>query len=79
MDHDAIGSDDKMFHFCMHTSFIRRGMYRLPKMVLDKAIKDKSCEHFEKEFAIEVVAHRASARMCGVHGYIIARAVADPL
>ena len=31
-DYDMMGGDDKMFHFCMHTAFIRRESYRLPKV-----------------------------------------------
>jgi phosphatidylinositol-3,4,5-trisphosphate 3-phosphatase/dual-specificity protein phosphatase PTEN len=54
-DEDAV-QDEAMFHCSLHTSFIDRNTKRLvlTKTELDKAIKDKKCEHFNQDFRIEL-------------------------
>jgi phosphatidylinositol-3,4,5-trisphosphate 3-phosphatase/dual-specificity protein phosphatase PTEN len=53
-DHDDVGGDDKMCHFWLHTSFIPLDTKRivLTKSQVDKALKDKKCSKFDKDFAI---------------------------
>jgi len=53
-DHDAVSSDDKMFNCWINTSFIRKSTITFTKSELDKAVKDKKCTHFPKDFYIEI-------------------------
>jgi len=55
-DQDTVKGDDAMFHLWINTSFIAQsGSYtlKLTKSECDKAVKDKKCEKFNKEFAVE--------------------------
>ncbi len=49
-----VGSDAKMFHFWIHTSFIESNYICLEKAVLDKACKDTKNKHFGEAFKIEL-------------------------
>jgi hypothetical protein len=53
-DKDKLGKDDKMFGFWLNTSFIKSSSLILGKSQLDKAVKDKNCKHFPKDFQVEV-------------------------
>jgi len=53
-DHDAVSSDDKMFACWINTSFIRKSTIAFTKSELDKAVKDKKCAHFPKDFYVEI-------------------------
>eukprot|EP00995_Heteronema_vittatum_P009992 NODE_538_length_1310_cov_82.626487_g390_i0.p1 GENE.NODE_538_length_1310_cov_82.626487_g390_i0~~NODE_538_length_1310_cov_82.626487_g390_i0.p1 ORF type:complete len:213 (-),score=44.08 NODE_538_length_1310_cov_82.626487_g390_i0:670-1308(-) len=56
-DHDAIGSDDPMFHFWVNTYFFPPDDTRvtLRKYELDSACKDKHNEFFDPDFAVSIL------------------------
>lgn len=55
LDQDTIGSDDPMFHCWINTAFVDPHSLRvtLTKAECDKAVKDKKCEKFDREFKVE--------------------------
>jgi hypothetical protein len=57
-DHDAFGSDEKMFHFWINTCFIEGNYLCLEKAQLDKACKDKKSKNFPQGFKIELFLNR---------------------
>ena len=54
-DEDTFAGDDPMFHCWLHTAFIDPATRHvtLTKAQCDKAVKDKKCAHFAKEFQVE--------------------------
>eukprot|EP00475_Leptophrys_vorax_P032564 TRINITY_DN5041_c0_g1_i3.p1 TRINITY_DN5041_c0_g1~~TRINITY_DN5041_c0_g1_i3.p1 ORF type:complete len:249 (-),score=53.06 TRINITY_DN5041_c0_g1_i3:48-794(-) len=54
---DQYSFDHAMFHLWVNTAFFEENFLRLPKMEIDKAVKDKSHKKFDENFTVELNYH----------------------
>lgn len=52
--YDTNTQGKKLFHFWLHTAFIKGDSLVLPKAQIDKALKDKHCETYLSTFQVEL-------------------------
>lgn len=55
---DGVKKKVKMFHFWFHTAYVSSNYLHFGKGVIDKAVKDKHCRRYKREFAVEIFLHK---------------------